>query len=395
MSGSEKKFLRPLAERIDGLEESQTLALNRMAKAMIAEGKSVVNLTAGELDFPTPAEAKNAGIKAIRDGLTTYTPTAGYDGLCWAIASKLARENKLVYSSDEVMATSGAKQGLFELMAVLFDSGDEVIVPTPAWVSYEEQMRILGIKPVFVPTDKKFHLDHRALAGAIGPKTRGILLNSPNNPTGAMESAESLAKLARLAVQKKLWVISDEIYERIAFCAPHVSIASLGDDIKRQTIVVGGVSKSHAMTGWRLGYMAGPSSVIKAVTAFQSHASGNPSSITQAAAAAGLEKSGAFIRMMVKELAARRVFLLKALGRIKALKVHPPEGAFYLFVDVSKINPDSVAFAEDLLKNAGVAVVPGKYFRHDGWIRLSFATSMANLKSAAKRIATYCKEGGL
>ncbi|MBI4458330.1 pyridoxal phosphate-dependent aminotransferase [Candidatus Uhrbacteria bacterium] len=380
-----------LSSRIKGLEESQTLALNRLAKAMIAEGQSVVNLTAGELDFATPDEAKDAAVKAIRDGLTTYTPTAGYDGLRWAVASKLARENKLVYSSDEVMTTAGAKQGLYELMAVLFDPGDEVLVPTPAWVSYEEQMRVLGIKPVFAPTDKKFHIDVKAMAAAIGPKTRGILLNSPNNPTGAMESAESLRKLAALAVKKKLWVISDEIYERISFGTPHISIASLGDDIKRQTIVVGGASKSLAMTGWRLGYMAGPAHVIKAVTAFQSHASGNPSSISQAAAAAGLEKCAPFVKSMLKELAARRAFLLKAFGGVKALRAHPPEGAFYLFVDVSRVDKDSVAFAQDLLKNAGVAVVPGKYFRHDGWVRLSFATSMANLKSAVKRIADYCK----
>lgn len=392
MSVRQNNLVRQLAARVGNLHGSQIMALNQKVKAMIADGRSIVNLTVGELDFPTPAAAKSGGIQAIKADLTRYTPTAGYDGLRWAIATKLARENRLVYSSDEIMATAGAKQALFEAFASLFDPGDELIIPTPFWTSYEEQCETLGIKPVFVPTDDRFHLDIGAIAAAVGPKTRGILINTPNNPTGAMYDAASLAKLAKLALRKKLWVISDEIYERIAFSRPHVSIAGLGDDIKRQTILIGGVSKSLAMTGWRLGYIAGPAHAVKAMTAFQSESSGNPASITQAAAAAGLEKCGRNIRAMVRELASRRVLFTKALQEIPNIRFHAPEGAFYFFIDVSRCNPDSAAFAQDLLERGGVAVVPGAYFRHDGFVRISFANSRTNLKLAAKRLAKYCAE---
>lgn len=323
-----------LSSRARNTSPSATLAIAAIAKQMKAEGIDIVDFGLGEPDFETPAHVKDAAIAAIREGFTRYTAAAGIDELKEAIVTKLKRDNGLSYAPSEVIVSCGSKHSLFNIAEVLFEPGDEVIVPAPYWVTYTEQIRLVDARPVIVQTREEdgFHLTREALEPAITPKTKAILLNSPCNPTGAMIPLEQLPALAALAVERDLLVISDEAYESLTYDRhTHVSIASLGEEVKRRTLVVNTVSKAYAMTGWRIGYAAGPTDIIKAMGTIQSQVTSNPTSIAQKAAVAALLGPHDGLRDMVGEFDRRRRYLLSRLNTIPGITCTNPEGAFYFF----------------------------------------------------------------
>ncbi|PWB80293.1 MAG: aspartate aminotransferase [Candidatus Methylomirabilota bacterium] len=387
-----------LSRRAKGASPSATLAIAAIAKRMKAEGIDVVDFGLGEPDFETPAHVKEAAITAIRDGFTRYTAAAGIDELKQAIATKLKRDNGLSYSPADIIVSCGSKHSLFNIAEALFEAGDEVIVPAPYWVTYTEQIRLVDAQPVIAQTREEdgFHLTREAVESVITPKTKAILLNSPCNPTGAMIPLEQLRKIAALAVERDLLIISDEAYESLTYDGhTHVSIASLDEQIKRRTIVVNTVSKAYAMTGWRIGYAAGPAEIIKAMGAIQSQVTSNPTSIAQKAAVAALLGPHDDLRTMVVEFDRRRRFLLNRLNTIPGITCTNPEGAFYLFPNVSSfygatVNgrpiSNSAEMADYLLQSAHVVSVPGSEFGSDAHLRLSYATSMETIGVGAERI---------
>jgi len=387
-----------LSRRAKGASPSATLAIAAIAKRMKAEGIDVVDFGLGEPDFETPAHVKEAAITAIRDGFTRYTAAAGIDELKQAIVTKLKRDNGLSYSPADIIVSCGSKHSLFNIAEALFEAGDEVIVPAPYWVTYTEQIRLVDAQPVIAQTREEdgFHLTREAVESVITPKTKAILLNSPCNPTGAMIPLEQLRKIAALAVERDLLIISDEAYESLTYDGhTHVSIASLDEQIKRRTIVVNTVSKAYAMTGWRIGYAAGPAEIIKAMGAIQSQVTSNPTSIAQKAAVAALLGPHDDLRTMVVEFDRRRRFLLNRLNTIPGITCTNPEGAFYLFPNVSSfygatVNgrpiSNSAEMADYLLQSAHVVSVPGSEFGSDAHLRLSYATSMETIGVGAERI---------
>ncbi len=387
-----------LSRRAKNTSPSATLAIAAIAKQMKADGIDVVDFGLGEPDFETPAHVKEAGIAAIREGFTRYTAAAGIDELKQAIITKLKRDNGLSYSPTEVIVSCGSKHSLFNIAEVLCESGDEVIVPAPYWATYTEQIRLVDARPVIVQTREEdgFHLTREALESAITPKTKAILLNSPCNPTGAMIPPEQLRAIAALAVERDLLVISDEAYESLTYNGhTHVSIASLDEQVKRRTIVVNTVSKAYAMTGWRIGYAAGPAEIVKAMGTIQSQVTSNPTSIAQKAAVAALLGPHDDLRAMVVEFDRRRQYLLSRLTAIPSLTCSNPEGAFYLFPNVSsfygaavngRLISNSAEMAAYLLQSAHVVSVPGSEFGSDAHLRLSYAASMETIGVGAERI---------
>lgn len=387
-----------LSSRARNTSPSATLAIASIAKRMKAEGIDVVDFGLGEPDFETPAHVKEAAIQAIREGFTKYTAAAGIDELKEAIITKLKRDNGLSYSRAEVIVSCGSKHSLFNIAEVLFDSGDEVIVPAPYWVTYTEQIRLVGGQPVIVQTreEDRFHLTRQAVEPAITPKTKAVLLNSPCNPTGAMIPLDQLRAIAALAVERDLLLISDEAYECLTYDGhAHVSIASLGEEVKRRTIVVNTVSKAYAMTGWRIGYAAGPAEIIKAMSNIQGQMTSNPTSIAQKAAVAALLGPQDDVRAMVAEFDRRRRYLVGRLNAISDLQCTNPEGTFYLFPNFSgfygrtangRLIRDSAEMATYLLQTAHVALVPGVEFGSDAHLRLSYATPMETIIKGADRI---------
>ncbi|HMK44399.1 MAG TPA: pyridoxal phosphate-dependent aminotransferase [Dissulfurispiraceae bacterium] len=388
-----------LSERARAIKPSPTLAMDAKAKGMKAQGVDVVNFGVGEPDFDTPDHIKEAAIKAIREGFTKYTPVGGIDELKDAIIAKLSADNGLHYERDEVVVSCGAKHSLYNIAQALYGPGDEVLIPAPYWVSYPDQVQLNDASPVIVETseDDQFMLRPEQLAKKITSKTRALILNSPSNPTGFAYNRSALAEVAALAVKHDFYVISDEIYEKLVYDgAEHCSIASLGAEIKERTIVVNGLSKSHAMTGWRIGYAAGPKDVIKAMTNIQSQSTSNPNSIAQKAAVVALKGPQDFVEMMRSEFDKRRTFLVDALNAIPGVRCRKPNGAFYAFPDVSafygkkagdRVINNSRDAALYLLEVANVALVHGEAFGADRYIRLSYATSMDNLKKGVERIA--------
>lgn len=387
-----------LAERVKGIKPSPTLAVDARAKAMKAEGIDVVGFGAGEPDFDTPDNIKEAAIKAIKDGFTKYTPVPGTDELKDAIIAKLKGDNGITYERPEIIVSTGAKHSLYNIAQALYGPGDEVIIPSPYWVSYPDQVILNDAKPVIVETKEEegFVLSAQAFENAITPKTKALILNSPSNPTGLAYPKEALEAIAKVAVKHNVYVISDEIYEKIVYDGfRHYSIASLGDDIKALTITVNGLSKSHAMTGWRLGYAAGPKEVIGAMSKVQSQSTSNPNSITQKAAVEALRGPQGFIGVMVAEFDKRRKYIVDRLNAIPGVVCPKPVGAFYAFPRVDslygksfngkKINGSS-DLAAYLLEEAKVAVVSGDAFGAEKYIRLSYATSMANIEKGLDRI---------
>src|SRR5512135_2948497 len=327
-----------LAKRVMAIKPSPTLAVDAKAKAMKAEGIDVVGFGAGEPDFDTPDNIKEAAVKAIRDGFTKYTPVPGTDELKDAIISKLKNDNGLAYEKAEVIVSTGAKHSLYNIAQALYGPGDEVIIPAPYWVSYPDQVILNDATPVIVNTreDEGFVLTAEAFEKAVTKKTKAIILNSPSNPTGLGYDAAALKGIAEVAVRHGIYVISDEIYEKIVYDGfKHVSIASLGPEIKALTLTVNGLSKSHSMTGWRMGYAAGPKDVISAMTKIQSQSTSNPCSITQKAAVEALRGPQEFISVMLAEFDKRRKYIVGRLNAIPGVSCPMPKGAFYAFPRVS------------------------------------------------------------
>mgnify|MGYP005840263705 CR=1 FL=1 len=395
--GKKGGYMR-LSGRARNISPSPTLAITAKAKRMKAEGIDVINFGAGEPDFDTPENVKEAAVAAIRAGFTKYTPASGTEELKDAVVAKLKRDNGLTYKREEVIISCGAKHSLYNLTQVLFEEGDEVLIPAPYWVTYPEQVKLAGAKPVFIPTKEQegFVLRPEALMESLSPRTRALILNSPCNPTGAVVNRETLEEIASLAVEKGLCIISDECYEALIFDgAQHVSIASLSEEVKNNTIVVNAVSKPYSMTGWRIGYAAGPREVIKAMDDLQSQATSNPNSIAQKAAIEALLGSQEIVKAMVREFEKRNRYIVEHLNSIPGIYCFRPLGAFYVFPNISayygKAWGDrkilgSQDMATYLLEEARVAVVPGIDFGSDAHIRLSYATSMENITRGLDRI---------
>ncbi len=387
-----------LSERARRIQPSPTLAIDSMAKAMKAEGKDVINFGVGEPDFDTPDNIKEAAIRAMKEGFTKYTPASGIIELKDAIIEKLEMDNSLSYSRDEIIVSCGAKHSLYNIAQALFDKGDEVIIPVPYWVSYPEQVALNDAKPVFVKTDEEdsFILKPEALKQCITKKTKALILNSPSNPTGTIYTKKDLEAIAEICLRHNLFIISDEIYEKLIYDGnKHISIASLGQEIKKKVIVVNGLSKAYAMTGWRIGYAAGPREIIKAMSAIQSQSTSNPTSIAQKAAVEALKGPQDSIKRMIEEFDRRRKYIVDELRSIPDISCIMPAGAFYVFPKIDSlfgkrfsgyVIENSSTLSMYLLKEVFVATVPGSAFGDDRYIRLSYATSMENIKRGLQRI---------
>ena len=390
-----------LADRLKTLAPSATLAVQAKAKELRARGVDVISFGAGEPDFDTPQRIKDAGVEAMRRGQTKYTEVGGVPELRAAICGKLKRDNGLTYEPADILVSVGAKHTLFNLVVALINPGDEVLVPSPYWVSYPEQVQLMGGVGVPVETTEAsgFDLDPDRLRAAVTPRTKLIVVNSPNNPTGAVFSRAALEAVARLAVERDLWVVSDECYEALTFEGRHVSIASFGPEIKARTIVVNTCSKAYAMTGWRIGYAAGDRTLIRAMTDVQSQVTSNPSSIAQWAAVEALAGTQDEVAKMAGEFDRRRRLIVAGLNALPGVSCIMPKGAFYAFANVSglfgrtwrrsegaialKTSLDVTSF---LLEEARVAVVPGKDFGSDAHIRMSYATSDALISDGLARM---------
>ncbi len=395
-----------LARRIGQIKPSPTLAIDTKCKAMIAAGTDIVNFGIGEPDFETPDNIKEAAIKAIRDGFTRYTAVGGIPPLIEAIVNKFKRDNGLEYQPGQVAVSCGGKHSLYNLFQVLFDSGDEVICPAPYWVSYPPMLLLADAIPVIVETTEAdgFKITPESLRASITPRTKGLILNSPSNPTGMVYSKSELEALAEVILEHKLFVISDDIYEQILFDGQKFSnLAMLDPQLKEQTFVLNGVSKTYAMTGWRIGYMAGPEAAVKAVVKLQSQSTSNPTSIAQMAALEAIKGPQEAVGAMVKEFAWRRDDILARLAQIPGVSCVKPGGAFYVFPNFSKYydkvkkgadQPASDALADYLLSEAHVAVVPGSGFGEDNCIRFSYATSRERIATGLERIAQALKKLG-
>ncbi len=373
-----------LSARVTRLKESATLKMMERAKALEARGVKVISLDVGEPDFPTPREVVEAAYRAMLSGYTHYTPSKGLPELRRAIADKLKRDNGIDVSIDQILVTPGAKQALFYLFMALLNEGDEVIVATPAWPSYWEMATVAGGVVKEAPPADGYGLNVEAIERLVGERTKMIIINSPNNPSGAVFSRDSLEALVELAVRKKVIIISDEIYEKIIYDAVHVSPASLpgGDEV---VVVVNGFSKTFAMTGWRLGYLAGPKQIVDAATKLQQHSATCAPAFAQKAAAELLPDADRLARPMVEEFRRRRDFVVSRL-RSMGFKLDPPSGAFYVFPRLPDSEPNSAAFVEKAL-DAGVSMTDGEPF--GGFsrnVRISYANSMENLREAMDRL---------
>lgn len=387
-----------VSKRAISIKPSPTLAIDTRAKSLMASGIDIINFGVGEPDFDTPENIKEAAIKAIRNGFTKYTPVGGIDELKTAIIEKFKRDNGITYERDEIIVSCGAKHSLYNIAEALFDPGDEVIMPAPYWVSYLEQVLLCDAIPIIIKTDEKtsFKITPELLKANLSKKTKALILNSPSNPAGAVYNRKTLEEIAEIAITHNFYVISDEIYEKLTYDGfKHVSIASLGNEIKEQTIVVNGLSKSYAMTGWRIGFAAGPKEITSAMNNIQSQSTSNPTSIAQKAAVEALRGNQDFVSQMVSEFDRRRVYMVERLQKIKGITCSRPMGAFYVFPNVSyyygkifKGKPinSSIDLSSYLLEEAKVAVVPGEAFGADRYIRLSYAVSMENIEKGLQRI---------
>lgn len=384
--------MRHFAARIQTLTPSPTLALDAKIKELIKQKKNIINLGIGEPNFDTPNHVKRAAVQALKENITHYTETQGLLKLRMAIAQKLQKDSNILYAPSEIIVGSGSKQILYEALQVLCDENDEVIIPLPTWGTYVEQVKLAGGIPVFVPLNPPFKLTTKDIEKKVTKKTKMLLLNTPANPTGAIIDVIELKKIAKLAVRHNMWVIADEIYEKIVYGNSTTSIASFNKQIKEQTITINGVSKAYAMTGWRIGYAAGPEGVIKAMTTLQGQLTSNASSIAQMAAIAALLGNQKPVEQMRKTFEKRRTLVSN--GLIKSgLSFTKPEGAFYVFVSVEKLLGKDIqtseVFCSRLLKEEHVAVVPGEAFLYPGYFRLSFAASKEDLVEAMKRIKRF------
>ncbi|MFB3818133.1 MAG: pyridoxal phosphate-dependent aminotransferase [Candidatus Methylomirabilales bacterium] len=390
-----------VSQRARSLVPSATLAISAKARQLRAEGVDVISFAAGEPDFDTPAHIKEAGIQAIREGFTKYTTNSGIDELKDAVATKLKRDNGLNYARNQILISCGGKHSLYNVFQALVEEGDEVIVPAPYWVSFPEQVKLCQATPVIAPTAERdgFRVSRRTVEPHLTERTKLVLLNTPSNPTGAALTREELGGLAALAMERNLWLLADETYEALVYDGfQHTSVASLGEETYRRTVLVNSLSKAYAMTGWRIGYAAGPADVIKAMDGLQSQMTSNATSIAQRAAVAALIGDQEPTRRMREEFAARRRVILDRLTAMPGVRCGSPEGAFYVFPNVSALygkraesSPapitNSTEISAYLLDAARIAVVPGVEFGSDAHIRLSYATSTANIERGMERMA--------
>jgi aspartate aminotransferase len=383
-----------LAERVSQVTPSITLAIAAKAKAMRTEGIDVCSFSAGEPDFDTPAHIKAACVKALDEGKTKYGSASGEPKLREAIAQKLKRENGLDYKPENIIVTNGGKHSLYNLVIALIESGDEVIIPAPYWLSYPEMVTLAGGTPVIVQTDAStgYKITPQQLRQAITPKTKLFIINSPSNPTGMVYTPEELQGLAEVIVEKDILVVSDEIYEKIIYDGvKQVSIGSLGEEIFARTIISNGFAKAYSMTGWRIGYLAGPLELIKATITLQSHSTSNVCTFAQYGAIAALEGEQDCVEEMRQAFAKRREVMYERLNGIPGLSCPKPEGAFYMLPDISKTGLKSLDFSNTLLEKEQVAVIPGVAFGVDNNIRLSYATDMATIEKGMDRLERFIK----
>lgn len=384
-----------LAARVQQVTPSMTLAISAKAKAMKAEGLDVCSFSAGEPDFDTPEHIRAAAKQALDDGKTRYGPAAGEPRLRAAIATKLCTENHLPYNAENIIVTNGGKHSLYSLMMVTIEAGDEVLIPAPYWVSYPEMVKLAGGTPVIMPTtaESGYKITPEQLQQAITPKTKFLVFNSPSNPTGMVYSPDEVRALAEVVVANDLWVVADEIYEKILYDgAQHLSIGAVSDAMFERTIVSNGFAKAYAMTGWRLGYLAGPDDVIKAANTLQSQSTSNVCTFAQYGAIAALESSQDCVETMRQAFAKRRTAIINLVNAIPGLSCTMPDGAFYLFIDISKTSLSSLDFCIRLLNEKFVATVPGVAFGADSGIRISYATDMATLEKGIERLNDFVQQ---
>ena len=392
-----------ISNNLKRIKPSPTIAVTQKARELRAAGKDVVGLGAGEPDFDTPINVKNAAIKAIRDGDTKYTAVDGTPALKKAILNKFKRENKLNYKLDEITVGTGGKQVLYNTFMATLNKGDEVIIPAPFWVSYPDMVLLAGGKPKIVKCDEKdgFKITPAKLKAAITKRTKWIILNSPSNPTGSGYSKSEIQKLAKVLIKnKKVHILSDDIYEHVKYDNFKFFTIAQISKLKSRTLTMNGVSKSYAMTGWRIGYAAGPKEIISAIRKIQSQSTSNPSSISQAAAVEALNGKQDFIKKRAKSFKERRDFVVKSLNNIDGISCLKPNGAFYVFPNCKKLLnkrtklKKDTDFVQKLLERQNVAAVQGSAFGLDGYFRISYATSMAKLKIAMSRIKKFCEDLG-
>ncbi len=389
-----------ISESLKRIKPSPTIAVTQKARELRAAGKDVVGLGAGEPDFDTPDNIKKAAIKAIKSGDTKYTAVDGTPALKKAIVSKFKRENKLNYSIDQITVGTGGKQVLYNAFMATLNKGDEVIIPAPFWVSYPDMVLLAGGKPKIVKCTEQegFKLTAKKLKKAISKKTKWVILNSPSNPTGAGYSKKEIQELAKILIKNKnVYILSDDIYEHVKYDNFNFFTIAQISKLKNRTLTMNGVSKSYAMTGWRIGYAAGPEDIIKAIRKIQSQSTSNPSSISQAAAVEALNGTQGFIKKRSYAFKQRRDFVVKSLNNIKGISCLTPNGAFYVFPSCkgllnkkTKLKTDT-DFVQKLLEKSNVAVVQGSAFGLQGYFRISYATSMKNLKKAMERIKSFCE----
>ncbi|WP_147566449.1 pyridoxal phosphate-dependent aminotransferase [Clostridium tyrobutyricum] len=390
-----------LSKKAEKIQASITLAITAKAKQMKSEGIDVVGFGAGEPDFNTPQYIQEAALDAMKNGFTKYTPAAGIADLRQEIVNKFKKDNNLDYGIDQVIVSTGAKQCISNVLSAILNPGDEVLISVPYWVSYPELVKLADGVPVFVSTKEEngFKYTIENLEKSVTTKTKAIIINSPNNPTGSVYTKEELSNIGEFAKKKDIIIISDEIYEKLIYNNNlHISIASISEDAYNRTIVINGMSKTYAMTGWRLGYAAGNSKIIKLMSNIQSHTTGNANSISQYASLCALKHDSSDIESMIKEFDNRRKYMISRIEDIEGITALKPQGAFYVMINLSKlfgkkfdgieIN-DSLGFSSALLEKEKVAVIPGSGFGVDNYIRLSYATSMENIKEGLNRIEKF------
>jgi aspartate aminotransferase len=383
-----------ISRRAAVLSPSLTLAIDAKAKQMKAEGLDVVGFGAGEPDFDTPQHIKDAAAKALADGFTKYTPSSGIPELRQAIADKFKRDNGLAYKPSQIIVSSGGKHSCFNVIFATCQEGDEVIIPAPYWLSYPEMVKLASAKPVILETSDQteFKVTPAQLRAAITPRTRLFILNSPSNPTGSLYTREEIKALGDICVEKGVLIMSDEIYEKLVYDgAEHASVAAFSQAHYDHTIVVHGLAKAYSMTGWRLGYLAAPEPIAKAIDAIQSHSTSNPCSFAQKGAVAALNGPQDHLPKWLAEYAKRRAFAHQKLNSIPGISCVNAKGAFYLFPNIAKLGLKSTEFCAKLLEQEKVAAVPGIAFGADDYLRISYATSMANIEKGLDRLEKFAK----
>ena len=391
-----------ISKKASAISPSPTLAIDSKFKEMKKEGIPVVGFGAGEPDFNTPENIKNAGIEAIKNNITKYTPASGTLELKAAVCQKLKRDTGLEYSTSNIVISNGGKHSLTNTFTCICDPGDEVILPAPYWVSYPEMIKLADAVPVIIEgaEENNFKFTAEQLESAITPKTRALVLNTPSNPTGMVYTKDELEKIAEISVKNNIYIIFDEIYEKLVYEGEHTNIATLGDEIRDLTIIVNGLAKTYAMTGWRIGYVAANKKLAKAMGNIQSHATSNPNSIAQAAAVEALNGDQSIIETMKKTYIERRDYMVDKINSIDGLSCKTPHGAFYVFMNVKdvlnkehygKMINTANELCQDILDRALVALVPSEGFGVDGYVRLSYATSMDTIKTGLDRIEKYLK----